>query len=459
MTTLLHERGTLGFALTAALEVGVDRLIDVAREHVNGDAVARDRVAQEWIELQALRYTNYRVARHVSAHRHPRPRGLGDQAALVGAEPAHDEARSRAARRGRDPRRRLVALPAAPKPRQHDRGRHVGGPPQHRRRARARPSEGTVAMDFALTAGAAGAEERRARVALRAVSARPRLRRTAGRSLGRARRARLARRVALRGRGRRRPRLRRGGADPRGAGLCALPRPLSRDDRLRAAGARPGGAGRGRRGHARSGRPRSTASCRGSAPSTTSSAATAAAHAGGGEEIASVDPDRPVGRLEAGSGTPLAGAGQHPARPRRGWPPRPSASRSACSSSRSRTCRRASSSAGRSASTRPSRTSSSNTYADVELARSLAYWAAWCVAEDDEQASGRRRGGEGLRAEAAVTACERSIQVHGGTGFTWEHPLHRFYKRALWLHGHRAARPTALRAEIADAVIGAPVTA
>src|SRR5438094_5172260 len=46
MTTLLHERGTLGFALTAALEVGVDRLIEVARERVNGDAVARDRVAQ-----------------------------------------------------------------------------------------------------------------------------------------------------------------------------------------------------------------------------------------------------------------------------------------------------------------------------------------------------------------------------------------------------------------------------
>jgi alkylation response protein AidB-like acyl-CoA dehydrogenase len=60
MTTLLHERGTLGFALTASLEVGVDRLIEVARERVNGDAVARDRVAQEWIELQALRYTNYR---------------------------------------------------------------------------------------------------------------------------------------------------------------------------------------------------------------------------------------------------------------------------------------------------------------------------------------------------------------------------------------------------------------
>jgi alkylation response protein AidB-like acyl-CoA dehydrogenase len=61
MTTLMHERGTLGFALTAALEVGVNRLLDLARERANGDSLARDRVAREWIELQALRYTNYRA--------------------------------------------------------------------------------------------------------------------------------------------------------------------------------------------------------------------------------------------------------------------------------------------------------------------------------------------------------------------------------------------------------------
>jgi alkylation response protein AidB-like acyl-CoA dehydrogenase len=60
MTTLLHERGTLGFALTAALEVGVSKLLEVARDKANGDAAARERVAAEWIELQALRYTNYR---------------------------------------------------------------------------------------------------------------------------------------------------------------------------------------------------------------------------------------------------------------------------------------------------------------------------------------------------------------------------------------------------------------
>jgi alkylation response protein AidB-like acyl-CoA dehydrogenase len=60
MTTLLHERATLGFALTAGLEGGVLRLLELARGHVNGDDAMRARVGAEWIELQALRFTNYR---------------------------------------------------------------------------------------------------------------------------------------------------------------------------------------------------------------------------------------------------------------------------------------------------------------------------------------------------------------------------------------------------------------
>jgi alkylation response protein AidB-like acyl-CoA dehydrogenase len=99
-----------------------------------------------------------------------------------------------------------------------------------------------------------------------------------------------------------------------------------------------------------------------------------------------------------------------------------------------------------------------DTYADVELARSLAYWAAWCVAEDDEQAPLAAAAAKAFATEAAVRACERSIQVHGGIGFTWEHPLHRYYKRALWLEGF-GKRPPELRAEIADALLGAAVTA
>ena len=74
-------------------------------------------------------------------------------------------------------------------------------------------------------------------------------------------------------------------------------------------------------------------------------------------------------------------------------------------------------------------------YVAVELARSLAYWAAWAVAEDDDQADLAAAAAKSQAGEAAVLACEKSIQAHGGIGFTWEHPLHRYYKRALWLEG------------------------
>ncbi|HZT53465.1 MAG TPA: acyl-CoA dehydrogenase family protein [Gaiellaceae bacterium] len=92
------------------------------------------------------------------------------------------------------------------------------------------------------------------------------------------------------------------------------------------------------------------------------------------------------------------------------------------------------------------------TYTDVELARSLVYWAAWCVAEGDERAPLAAAAAKAFAAEAAVAACERSIQAHGGLGFTWEHPLHRFYKRALWLEGF-GARPADLRLEVARALL------
>ena len=74
-----------------------------------------------------------------------------------------------------------------------------------------------------------------------------------------------------------------------------------------------------------------------------------------------------------------------------------------------------------------------DTYVETELARSLAYWAAWCVAEEDEQAPTAVASAKAFCAATAVAACERSIQVHGGIGFTWEHVLHRYYKRAQWI--------------------------
>jgi alkylation response protein AidB-like acyl-CoA dehydrogenase len=77
-----------------------------------------------------------------------------------------------------------------------------------------------------------------------------------------------------------------------------------------------------------------------------------------------------------------------------------------------------------------------NTYVEAELARSLAYWAAWCVAENDEQTAIAVAAAKSYAGDAAVAACERAIQVLGGIGFTWEHPLHTYYKRALWIQAH-----------------------
>jgi len=81
MTTLLHERGTLGFALTARLEVQLNKLLKLAREvSVNGrraadDPMIRDGIAQRWIELQGLRFTNYRALTKLMTDGVPGPEG------------------------------------------------------------------------------------------------------------------------------------------------------------------------------------------------------------------------------------------------------------------------------------------------------------------------------------------------------------------------------------------------
>jgi alkylation response protein AidB-like acyl-CoA dehydrogenase len=75
MTTLLHERGTLGFALSATLDVAVRKLIALAKERDVTDPILRDRIAREWVELQALKYTNYRALTTLQKTGIPGPEG------------------------------------------------------------------------------------------------------------------------------------------------------------------------------------------------------------------------------------------------------------------------------------------------------------------------------------------------------------------------------------------------
>jgi len=88
------------------------------------------------------------------------------------------------------------------------------------------------------------------------------------------------------------------------------------------------------------------------------------------------------------------------------------------------------------------------TLMELELGRSLALFAAWCIAEGDERATIAAASAKALCADAAVAACERSIQAHGGIGFTWEHVLHRLYKRALGIQSWEASGAQ-LRSEVA----------
>jgi alkylation response protein AidB-like acyl-CoA dehydrogenase len=91
-------------------------------------------------------------------------------------------------------------------------------------------------------------------------------------------------------------------------------------------------------------------------------------------------------------------------------------------------------------------------FTELETARSLAYWAAWAVAEGEADAGTAAAAAKARASEAAVSACERAIQAHGGVGFTWDHPLHRFYKRALGISALFGNGPE-LRARIASTLL------
>jgi alkylation response protein AidB-like acyl-CoA dehydrogenase len=67
---------------------------------------------------------------------------------------------------------------------------------------------------------------------------------------------------------------------------------------------------------------------------------------------------------------------------------------------------------------------------DVEGMRSTVYWAAWCIGAKDPEASVAASTAKIWCADASARVMSSGLQVHGGIGFTWEHDLHLFLKRA-----------------------------
>jgi alkylation response protein AidB-like acyl-CoA dehydrogenase len=67
---------------------------------------------------------------------------------------------------------------------------------------------------------------------------------------------------------------------------------------------------------------------------------------------------------------------------------------------------------------------------EVESAKSAAYYAGWAAADDNDELPVVASLAKSYCSEAYFHAAAENIQIHGGIGFTWEHPAHLYFKRA-----------------------------
>jgi alkylation response protein AidB-like acyl-CoA dehydrogenase len=67
---------------------------------------------------------------------------------------------------------------------------------------------------------------------------------------------------------------------------------------------------------------------------------------------------------------------------------------------------------------------------EVESAKSAAYYGMWCAAEMNDELPSTASLAKAYCSEAYFHAAAENIQIHGGIGFTWEHPAHLYFKRA-----------------------------
>jgi alkylation response protein AidB-like acyl-CoA dehydrogenase len=94
---------------------------------------------------------------------------------------------------------------------------------------------------------------------------------------------------------------------------------------------------------------------------------------------------------------------------------------------------------------------------EVEGSRSAAYYAGWCADAEPESLAAAASMAKAYSSDAGWRVCGSSLQVHGGIGFTWEHDLHFYMKRAktnAMLFG--SAREH--RERVAELTLGQPAT-
>jgi alkylation response protein AidB-like acyl-CoA dehydrogenase len=69
-------------------------------------------------------------------------------------------------------------------------------------------------------------------------------------------------------------------------------------------------------------------------------------------------------------------------------------------------------------------------WVSITEARAVARYAATCVATGDPDSAVAVAIAQAHCSPVAVRAAEECVQMHGGIGFTWEHPAHLYLKRA-----------------------------
>lgn len=71
-----------------------------------------------------------------------------------------------------------------------------------------------------------------------------------------------------------------------------------------------------------------------------------------------------------------------------------------------------------------------NMLVEVESSKSVSYYAAWAVANDVAEAPLAAAMAKSYCSDAYRHVSAEGIQIHGGIGFTWEHDMHIYFKRA-----------------------------
>jgi len=66
----------------------------------------------------------------------------------------------------------------------------------------------------------------------------------------------------------------------------------------------------------------------------------------------------------------------------------------------------------------------------VENAKSVVYYAAWALDSDAPEASRAASMAKAYCSEMYTRVTADGVQVHGGIGFTWDHNMHLYFKRA-----------------------------